>query len=62
MKGVTNTKNEIEKQYEESYQIRQNIAAFIFFNYRGDIKNRAKWMDYLGIKVSFVEKQGEQNH
>lgn len=62
LKGVTNTKNEIEKQYEESYQIRQDIASFIFFNYRGDIKNRAKWMDYLGIKVSFGEKQGEQNH
>lgn len=59
LKGVKNTKNEIEKQYEESYQIRQDIAAFIFFNYRGDIKDRAKWMDYLGIEVSFVEKQGE---
>jgi len=59
LKGVTNTKNEIEKQYEANYQIRKDIATFIF-NYRGDIKDRAKWMDYLGIKVSFVEKQGEQ--
>ena len=59
LKGVTDTKNEIEKQYEETYQIRKDIATFIF-NYRGDIKDRAKWMDYLGIKVSFVEKQGEQ--
>ena len=58
LKGVTNTKNEIEKQYEANYQIRKDIATFIF-NYRGDIKDRAKWMDYLGIKVSFVEKQGE---
>ncbi len=55
LKGVTDTKNEIEKQYEENYQIRKDIATFIF-NYRGDIKDRAKWMNYLGIKVSFVEK------
>lgn len=59
LEGVTNTKNEIEKQYEANYQIRKDIATFIF-NYRGDIKDRAKWIDYLGIKVSFVEKQGEQ--
>lgn len=59
LKGVTNTKNEIEKQYEANYQIRKDIATFIF-NYKGDIKDRAKWMDYLGIKVSFAEKQGEQ--
>ena len=59
LKGVRDTKNEIEKQYEANYQTRKDIATFIF-NYRGDIKDRAKWMDYLGIKVSFVEKQGEQ--
>ena len=59
LEGVTNTKNEIEKQYEATYQIRKDIATFIF-NYRGDIKDRAKWMDYLGIKVCHVEKQGEQ--
>ena len=59
LKGITDTKNEIEKQYEANYQIRKDIATFIF-NYRGDIKDRAKWIDYLGIKVSFVEKQGEQ--
>jgi hypothetical protein len=59
LRGVTNTKNEIEKQYEANYQIRKDIATFIFNN-KGDIKDRAKWMDYLGIKVSFVEKQGEQ--
>ena len=59
LKGVRDTKNEIEKQYEANYQIRKDIATFIF-NYRGDIKDRAKWMDYLGIKVSFVEMQGEQ--
>ena len=59
LKGVTNTKKEIEKQYEANYQIRKDIATFIF-NYKGDIKDRAKWMDYLGIKVSFAEKQGEQ--
>ena len=59
LKGVADTKNEIEKQYEANYQIRKDIATFIF-NYRGDIKDRAKWMDYLGIKISFVEKQGEQ--
>lgn len=59
LKGVRDTKNEIEKQYEANYQIRKDIATFIF-NYRGDIKDRAKWMDYLGIKVSFVEEQGEQ--
>lgn len=58
LKGVTDTKNEIEKQYEASYQIRKDIATFIF-NYKGDIKDRAKWMDYLGIDFSFVEKQGE---
>ena len=56
LKGVTNTKKEIEKQYEANYQIRKDIATFIF-NYKGDIKDRAKWMDYLGIKVSFIEKQ-----
>ena len=59
LKGVTDTKNEIEKQYEANYQIRKDIATFIF-NYRGDIKDRAKWINYLGIKVSFVEKQDEQ--
>ena len=59
LKGVTDTKNEIEKQYEETYQIRKDIATFIF-NYRGDIKDRAKWMGYLGVKVSFFEKQDEQ--
>lgn len=55
LKGVTDTKKEIEKQYEANSQIRKDIATFIF-NYRGDIKDRAKWMDYLGIKVSFVKK------
>lgn len=60
LKGVRDTKNEIEKQYEANYQTRKDIATFIF-NYRGDIKDRAKWMDYLGIKVSFVEKQGEED-
>jgi hypothetical protein len=59
LKGVTDTKNEIGKQYEENYQIRKDIATFIF-NYRGDIKDRAKWMNYLGIKVSFGEKQSKQ--
>lgn len=59
LKGVRDTKNEIEKQYEANYQIRKDIATFIF-NYRGDIKDRAKWIDYLGIKVSFVEMQGKQ--
>lgn len=59
LKGVTDTKNEIKKQYEENYQIRKDIATFIF-NYRGYIKDRDKWMNYLGIKVSFVEKQSEQ--
>lgn len=59
LKGVTDTKNEIEKQYEANYQIRKDIATFLF-NYKGDIKDRSKWMNYLGIKVSFVEKQGEK--
>ena len=61
LKGVRDTKNEIEKQYEANYQTRKDIATFIF-NYRGDIKDRAKWMDYLGIKVSFVGEQGEQKN
>lgn len=60
LKGVSDTKNEIEKQYEANYQIRKDIATFIF-NYRGDLKNRAKWMDYLGIKAYFVQKQDKQN-
>lgn len=59
LKGVCDAKNEIEKQYKADYQIRKDIATFIF-NYRGDIKDRAKWMNYLGIKVSFDKKQGEQ--
>ena len=59
LRGISDAKNEIEKQYKANYQIRKDIATFIF-NYRGDIKDRAKWMDYLGIKVSFVEKQGEK--
>lgn len=59
LKGVADTKNEIEKQYEANYQIRKDIATFIF-NYKGDIKDRAKWMNYLGINVSFVKKQGEK--
>lgn len=59
LKGVTDTKNEIEKQYEANYQIRKDIATFIF-NYRGDIKDRAKWMNFLDIKVSFVEEQDDK--
>lgn len=59
LEGVTNTKNEIEKQYEETYQIRKDIATFIF-NYKGVIKDRVKWMDYLGFNVSFVKKQSYQ--
>ena len=59
LKGINDAKNEIEKQHEANYQIRKDIATFIF-NYRGDIKDRAKWMDYLGIKISFVEKQDNQ--
>lgn len=59
LKGVTDAKNEIEKQYEANYQIRKDIATFLF-NYRSDIKDRAKWMNYLG--VSFVEKQDEQKY
>lgn len=54
LKGITDAKNEIEKQYEADYQIRKDIATFLF-NYKGDIKDRAKWMNYLDIKVSFVE-------
>lgn len=60
LKGINDAKNEIEKQHEANYQIRKDIATFIF-NYRGDIKDRAKWMDYLGIKISFVEKQESVN-
>lgn len=59
LEGISVAKNEMEKQYEADYQIRKDIATFIF-NYRGVLKDRAKWMDYLGIKVSFVEKQGEK--
>lgn len=61
LKGMADTKNEIEKQYEANYQIRKDIATFIF-NYKGDIKDRAKWMNYLGIKVSFAEKQDKQKN
>ena len=39
--------------------MRKDIKTFIL---KGDIKDRAKWMNYLGIKDSFVEKQGEQKH
>lgn len=60
LKGITDAKNEIEKQHEANYQIRKDIATFIF-NYRGDIKDRAKWMNYLDVKVSFVEKQESVN-
>lgn len=59
LKGVRDTKNEIEKQYEANYQIRKDIATFIF-NSEGYIKDRAKWMDYLGIKVRLIEEQDEQ--
>lgn len=59
LESISVAKNEMEKQYEADYQIRKDIATFIF-NYRGVLKDRAKWMDYLGIKVSFVEKQGEK--
>ena len=58
-KGISDAKNDFEKQYEANYQIRKDIGTFIF-NHSG-IKDRAKWMDYLGVKVSFVENQGEQN-
>lgn len=60
LKGISDTKNEMENQHEANYQIRKDIATFIF-NYKGDIKDRSKWMDYLGIKVSFAENKGEQN-
>lgn len=59
LKGMSDAKNEIEKQHEANYQIRKDIATFIF-NYKGDIKDRAKWMNYLGVKISFVEKQDNQ--
>lgn len=59
LRGISDAKNEIEKQHEANYQIRKDIATFIF-NYRGDIKDRAKWMDYLDIKVSFIDKQDEK--
>lgn len=58
LKGINDAKQEVEKQYKADYQIRKDIATFIF-NYRGDIKDRAKWMDYLGIKAYFVEKEDE---
>lgn len=60
LKGINDAKNEIEKQHEANYQIRKDIATFIF-NYRGDIKDRAKWMNYLDVKVSFIEKQESVN-
>lgn len=60
IEGINAAKNEIEKQYEASYQIRKDIATFIF-NYRGDIKDRAKWMDYLGVKVYVFEKEDEKS-
>lgn len=60
LKGISDAKNEIEKQYEASYQIRKDIATFIF-NYRGDLKDRGKWMHYLGIRVSFVKNQDDKN-
>ena len=59
VEGIAFAKDELKKQYEANYQIRKDIATFIF-NYKGVIKDRAKWIDYLGIKVSFVEEQGEQ--
>lgn len=59
VEGVAFAKDELKKQYEATYQTRKDIATFIF-NYRGDIKDRAKWIDYLGIKVSFAEDQDEQ--
>lgn len=61
LKGVTDTKNEIEKQYEADYQIRKDIATFLF-NYKGDGKDKAKWMNYLGVKVSFIEMPNEKPH
>lgn len=61
LQGISDTKNEIEKQYEANYQIRKDIATFIF-NYKGVLKDRAEWMDYLGIKVSFgKEKSTDKN-
>lgn len=62
--GVECFKNTLESIFpelkeSEDEKIRKDIATFIF-NYKGDIKDRAKWMKYLGVKVSFVEKQGEQ--
>ena len=59
VEGIAFAKDELKKQYEANYQIRKDIATFIF-NYKGDIKDRAKWIDYLGIKISFAEDQGEQ--
>lgn len=54
LEGISVAKNEMEKQYEADYQIRKDIATFIF-NYRGVLKDRAKWMHYLGIRVSLLK-------
>lgn len=50
-----------ELKESEDEKIRKDIATFIF-NYKGDIKDRAKWMNYLGAKISFVEKQDKQKN
>jgi len=64
--GVECFKNTLESIFpelkeSEDEKIRKDIATFIF-NYKGDIKDRAKWMNYLGVKVSFVEKQDKQKN
>ena len=59
LKGMNDAKREIKKQYEATYQTRKDIATFIF-NYRGDIKDRAKWMNFLGVKAYFFEKEDEK--
>jgi hypothetical protein len=49
----------LEKQREQDYQTITDIATFII-NYQGYLKDRAKWLDCLGVKFNLVEKQREQ--
>ena len=55
LKGMSDAKHEIEKESEEDKKIRIDIANFLF-NSHEDIKDRAKWIDYLGCKINFIEK------
>lgn len=61
LKGIADVKREVEKQDEQTENMKKEIAEFIFMS-REDIKHRHDWIKCLGYDVKFFEddKQYEQ--